>query len=275
MSGYRLSVDPLSGVENYATWSIQMGDILNDLGLDGHIADGASGTDATWKTSDRKALTQIRLRVEPHIIVDIRNAKTALEAWTTLKDNYQSDGGIGIILAIRKLFSTRAQGDESTMERHLRDMKNCAEDLRTFGYPLDNKVFSLALLTSMPETWDSWVSSTALDETLLSSPSKVNAAIMMEAKRRLSGSGNDIVHDTAMVSKSRPPPRKPRNAPQSSFQSSSNPAPPKNVCYTCGGKGHMARDCPSEPDTVAAFGLAESDEEEWSSDPEADSDFAF
>ncbi|KAJ6572565.1 hypothetical protein DFH09DRAFT_808442, partial [Mycena vulgaris] len=90
-------IESLTGVENYATWSIQMDDILNDLGLDSHIREGATSTDAAWKASDRRALTQIWLRIAPPLIIDVHNSKTALDAWTTLKNNYQSQGGIGII----------------------------------------------------------------------------------------------------------------------------------------------------------------------------------
>ncbi|KAJ7933173.1 hypothetical protein B0H13DRAFT_1564269, partial [Mycena leptocephala] len=96
-SAYRVAIEPLTGVENYLTWSVQMEDILNDLNIDSNVKDGATGTDATWKSADRQALTQIRLRVAPHLIVDVRNSKTTLEAWTILKNNYQSQGGIGII----------------------------------------------------------------------------------------------------------------------------------------------------------------------------------
>jgi hypothetical protein len=130
--------------------------------------------------------------------VDIRNAKTALEAWTTLKENYQTDGDIGIIIAIRQLFSTRANVDDD-MQKHLRTMKSCAEELCTFGYPLADPVLSLMLFTSMPDEWDSWVSSAALDEELLKKPSKVNAAILMEARRRSPAPDSVKTESTALV----------------------------------------------------------------------------
>src|ERR1700761_8665110 len=94
---YCLHIKSLTGAENYATWSVQMEDILSE-----HIADGTTSSKATWKAADCCALMQIRLCVAPHLIVDVQNAKTTLEAWTTLKEYYQSDSGIAIILAIQK-----------------------------------------------------------------------------------------------------------------------------------------------------------------------------
>ncbi|KAF7371789.1 hypothetical protein MVEN_00035600 [Mycena venus] len=257
MSTYRLNIQPLSGAEDWPVWSTQTEDILNDMGLLDHILDDAAPPDPVvdsdgkakpdtannkvWRTANRRALGQIRLRVAPSIIVDIRHAKTALEAWTILRDNYQEDGGIAVILAIRNLFSTRAS-EESDMQKHLRLMKGYAEDLRSLGYALPNEVISLAFLTSMPDSWDSWVGSTALDDTRLKNTAKTTAAILIEAKRR-NPTEPDSVPDAALVARSnRSLPRKPHAAPQSSSNGKSKPM----TCYNCGGRGHLSRDCPSD-----------------------------
>lgn len=284
-SNYRLIVEPLSGVENYSTWAVQMEDILNDLGLDSHIQDKASppsGTSeaATWKAADRKALTQIRLRVAPHLVIDITNSKTALEAWTALKTNYSGQGSIGTILALRKLFSTRATPGVN-MEEHVRAMKRWAEDLRTSGYPLENKVVSLALLASVPDEWDTWASSLILDEELLKNPSKTTSAILMESRRRnfptdIPESAEDPT--TALATRGSFS-RKPRSsAPQPSSPAPSAPSPSGSqwqnaTCHRCGGKGHIARVCPSDAPTHAHF--ADINDEDISDANDEDFDFAF
>ncbi|KAF7371611.1 hypothetical protein MVEN_00016600 [Mycena venus] len=267
MFTYRLNIQPLSGAEDWPVWSTQTEDILNDMGLLDHILDDAAPPDPVvdsdgkakpdtannkvWRTANRRALGQICLRVAPSIIVDIRHAKTALEAWTILRDNYQEDGGIAVILAIRNLFSTRAS-EESDMQKHLRLMKGYAEDLRSLGYALPNEVISLAFLTSMPDSWDSWVGSTALDDTRLKNTAKTTAAILIEAKRR-NPTEPDSVPDAALVARSnRSLPRKPHAAPQSPSNGKSKPM----TCYNCGGRGHLSRDCPSDRD-VCTMALAD------------------
>src|SRR3954463_14062378 len=88
-------IDPLKGIENYATWKIKIIDILDDMGLSEHIeglipapqsASTSSGKlvsqskDADWDSKDRKALSAIRLRVVDTMLVYITNIKAAGDA---------------------------------------------------------------------------------------------------------------------------------------------------------------------------------------------------
>jgi hypothetical protein len=268
-STFHINTEPLNGVENYSIWSVQMTDVLNDMSLDQHIADGAQAPSDLaevdkWKRSDRRALTQIRLRVAPPIVVDISSAKSALEAWTTLKENYQSEGGIGIILAIRQLFSSRAR-DNDDMQVHL---KNRAEELRTFNHPLDPKVFSLALLTSMPDEWDSWVSAIALDEAQLAKPNKIHAAILMEHRRRHPADSSDAIGNSSAALVARGKFKTPATGKKKQFPAS---RVDNDRCYNCGGHGHMARECPS-PRTVAGVAQDIDDVNDILSDKKSDKD---
>ncbi|KAJ7148887.1 hypothetical protein C8R46DRAFT_1311049 [Mycena filopes] len=165
------------------------------------------------------------------------------------------------------------------MEIHLRGMKTCAEELRTFGYPLDDKVLSLALLTSMPDSWDSWISSMALDEALLKNPSKVTSAITMEARRLTAREPNDPT--AALVARSRrttprekPQPPKPTPAPASKL--TSDTSRDRRRCYNCGGIGHLSADCPSDRDVAGVAHHVPIDSDgDYSDDEDYYDDYAF
>jgi hypothetical protein len=143
-------------------------------------------------------------------------------------------------------------GDDDDVAQKPKDAGEYAEDLRSLGYALPNEVISLAFLTSMPDSWDSWVGSTALDDTRLKNTAKTTAAILIEAKRR-NPTEPDSVPDAALVARShRSLPHKPHAAPQSSSTGKSKPM----TCYNCGGRGHLSRDCPSDRDVCTmAIGL--------------------
>ncbi|KAF8596611.1 hypothetical protein BDV93DRAFT_454612 [Ceratobasidium sp. AG-I] len=85
-SVYRIT--PLRGTNNYNTWRIQMEDILTDLALYDY---------KKWMKSDRKALTQIRLRVDPHALTHIQTCKTSKEAWDLLANTFRVLGTVGLI----------------------------------------------------------------------------------------------------------------------------------------------------------------------------------
>ncbi|KAF8593026.1 hypothetical protein BDV93DRAFT_461955, partial [Ceratobasidium sp. AG-I] len=85
-SVYRIT--PLRGTDNYNTWRIQMEDILTDLALYDY---------KKWIKSDRRALTQIRLRVDLHALTHIQTCKTSKEAWDILASTFQVQGTVGLI----------------------------------------------------------------------------------------------------------------------------------------------------------------------------------
>src|SRR3954468_18283208 len=116
-------IDPLKGIKNYATWKIKIIDILDDMGLSEHIegplptpspapqsASTSSGKlvsqskSVDWDSKDRKALTAIRLRVADTMLVYVANVKTAGDAWRILRDLFESQGSMGLVLTRRKIY---------------------------------------------------------------------------------------------------------------------------------------------------------------------------
>ncbi|KAF8749309.1 gag-polypeptide of LTR copia-type [Rhizoctonia solani] len=120
-------IPPLQGANNYNVWHIQMEDVLTDLDLYGH-ADGSKlkpnskvevaitgrkddegnrlpdlevDSDnplyASWIKADRKALSNIRLRVDGSVLTHIQGCTTAANAWSTLEATFQVKGTVGLI----------------------------------------------------------------------------------------------------------------------------------------------------------------------------------
>src|SRR5271154_6446536 len=156
-------IDPLKGAENYAVWKIKMTDILTDQSLWEYV----SGlipvpTDlkekATWEKNDRKALSMIRLRVADKMLVFIANVTMSKDAWDTLHSLLESQGSLGIVLARRKLFRTQCE-EGTSVEEHIRILRGYQEDLMNLGQKISDSEFSIILLTSLPDTWNGYISS--------------------------------------------------------------------------------------------------------------------
>src|SRR3954467_7894123 len=112
-------IDPLKGIENYATWKIKIINILDDMGLSKHIegplpapqsaltSSGKSASqskDTDWDSKDQKALTAIWLRVADTMLVYVANIKTAGDAWRILGNLCESRGSMGLVLTRRKSY---------------------------------------------------------------------------------------------------------------------------------------------------------------------------
>jgi gag-polypeptide of LTR copia-type/Zinc knuckle len=237
-------IDPLKGIENYATWKIKVIDILDDMGLSEHIegplpvpqsASTSSGKtasqskDADWDSKDRKALTAIRLRVADTMLVYVANVKTAGDAWRILRDLFESRGSMGLVLTRRKIY--KAECAEGTpMEEHIRVMRGYQEELASSGDYLTDTDFSLTLLTSLPESWNTFIS--AVDTNLLKNSHLLIARILEEDRRIRAREGKD---STALAAKGKGGKPSWKGKPGSSI-----------TCYNCQKQGHYARDCRSK-----------------------------
>ena len=176
-------IDPLLGAENYSVWKVKMTDILTELGY-WEIVDGTSQKPAEkledWIKNDRSALSAIRLRVADKMLVYVASAKSLNAAWKSLKDVLEPQGALGIVMARRKLF--RAQCEEGTdIGEHIRVMQGYREELIGLGQEITESEFSITLLTSLPESWNSFIG--GIDTTNLDSSTKIVSRIL-EFERR-------------------------------------------------------------------------------------------
>ncbi|KAJ8522799.1 hypothetical protein ONZ45_g628 [Pleurotus djamor] len=220
-------IDPLKGAENYSVWKIKMTDILTDLDLIGYV-DGsekkpdndAPDLDKTaWSKKDKQALCTIRLRIADKLLVFAAGAKTSAEAWNAMRDMLEARGPIGIVLAHRKFF--RAQCVEGmSIEEHIRMLRSYQEELHGLGQKIEDPEFSITLLTTLPESWNSFIS--AIDSSTLEKSAPLIARILEEDYRLQSKPGADTALSAAH--------RKPKYN-------------PNVTCYNCGKRGHKSPEC--------------------------------
>lgn len=227
MAEHTIKIEPLQGERNYNAWRVQVLDVLNEYGLGGYV-DGSTQRSATnaadWRKNDAKALRQIRMRVAKDIVVYVQDASSAKEAWDTLAETFRPAGAMGIVMLRRKLY--RAECPEGgDIEEHLRRMREWNSELNALGQKLADADFSLMILTSLPESWDSFIRGIDIDDlagTDLTpariTPAKLIARVLQENKRRASCDNDDDA--TALIAnKSRA------------------------RCFRCNKRGHLAQDC--------------------------------
>ncbi len=243
-SGYR--IEHLKGAENYLTWSVQLKDHLIDHDLwdypDGKLTypdDTKPVERAAWTKSDHKALSQIRGRVTNAMMPYVLSAATSKECWDALKNAFLIQGPITSIILRRKLFRYVIE-DGANMEEEIRSIRSLKEQYVLLGNTLEDKEFALIILTALPDTWDSFISS--IDPTDLD-PVKLIGRILQEDQRRRSrpqagGSTALVAFKAPTISGKRPA------KPKSKFR-------PGVTCHNCGRVGHIKPECRSPPNPSA------------------------
>jgi len=171
-TSHHVTIEPLRSTENFPVWKIKISNILTDLNYDDHIEEKAAAPADTakaakWKQADKKALATICLRVADTLLVYIASSTTVLAAWSTLSNIFEAKGPIRIVSARCKLFGTHCT-EESDIEDHIHIMRTYQQELAILQKPISEEDFSYALLTSLPKSWNNFIS--AIPEDVIKDP---------------------------------------------------------------------------------------------------------
>lgn len=256
-SSYR--IEHLKSPDNYPTWSVQIKDILTESGLFGY-ADGTltrpvlddDGGNAVaveaWAVKDAKALTAIRTRISQPMMAYVIGAESANEAWTSLKTVFDVQGPITITMERRK-FARYSIPEGADIEEHVRILRSSKEKLTLLGEPLSERDFNLNLLTALPESWDSFISSIDLS-TLADNSSTLIGRILQEDARRRSRSGPPNAFPAFQHQHGLPGPPGPPHFPNrnnQNRQSGSNGNRPQRHFGSHPGRGNFPNNRPNRP----------------------------
>jgi hypothetical protein len=133
-----------------------------------------------WRKKDRLALSMIRLRVADKMLVYVTSSTSAKEVWDALNSLLEAQGALGIVLARRKLFWAQC-AEGTTIEEHIRTLRSYQEELHNLGQKIDGEEFSIILLSSLPESWNSYILS--IDTTSLKEVPRLIACILEHDRR--------------------------------------------------------------------------------------------
>lgn len=272
-------IEALRGGENYRSWKVQLLDILTDSGYEDHIDPNSipSTPDAKWTKADRRALSAIRLRISPDIIHHIEGETTALSAWEMLAHIFELKGKMGLVLARRNFYGTRADAT-APLEDHIKLMRKIQGELKSLKQEVTDADFAIALLGSLPEDWDTFVQSHLSGSTPPTSKDIISDIHTEEERRRQRDGGS-----RALVARPQHTCQSGTSAPKRTYTATRAPShkpawtPKNSTCNRCGGRGHYARDCPTESDNdvAKAHPAYVVDDEPYEYNSDSDNDFAF
>ncbi|QRW18725.1 integrase core domain protein [Rhizoctonia solani] len=264
-------IPSLRGTENYNTWRIQMEDILTDLDLYSYV-DGTNerpepkikirvtgrkdddGNDlpdlevgdddsayTEWIKADRKALSNIRLRVEGNVLTHIQSCKYSADAWNLLAATFQVKGTVGLIDLRRKFFSHR-MSDSEDIEEHIQRMRGWFQQINDIAPNSCTEAnWITTLVASLPDSWDTFTQSVSFEfdtedkNKLANQVSDLRSRIMAEAHRR-----NTRQPDGKTFFATNKPSF---NKFVRTNMSNKGPDKSKSKCNNCGKIGHWAAKC--------------------------------
>ena len=266
------SIDKLDG-NNYATWKFQMKHLLLAKGLWEHGEGTANIDDATtaqpraeFVQKSQKAFSTIVLAISTNQLYLVTSCDGPHEAWEASRTNFER-GTLANKLLLKKQYFRTEMKSGTSVELHLKHMKELADKLAAIGAPISEEDQVVTLLGSLPQNYSTLV--TALEARVDDIDLKFvqQALIHEEQKQREQAAGTSsgvrVQPDSVLVG-------------AQSTQRKNFRKPVK--CYGCGVSGHIRRDCPNtrkkQQVGSSVFHRARTAEEEHS-DPDADSGSVF
>ena len=264
------TIDKLDG-NNYATWKFQMKHLLLAKGLWEHV-EGTAELDnnanaqarAEFTQKSQKAFSTIVLAINTNQLYLVTSCDGPNEAWEALRTNYER-GTLANKLLLKKQYFRAEMKSGSSIELHLKHMKELTDKLAAIGAPIAEEDQVVTLLGSLPQSYSTLV--TALEARVDDIDLKFvqQALIHEEQKQREQAAGTSSgVHvqpDSVLV-----------GAQSTQRKNFRNPV----KCYGCGAFGHISRDCRNirkkQQVSSSTFHKARTVEEEHS-DPDADAVF--
>ena len=255
------SIDKLDGA-NWPTWKFQMRHLLLAKGLWEYVDGTATLADeaneqaqADFRQKSQKAFSTIVLAISTSQLYLVTSCEGPHDAWEALRTNFERDSLANKLFLKKQYFRTQMK-DGTSIEKHLKDMKELTDKLAAIGAPISEEDQVVTLLGSLPPSYATLV--TALEARVddVSLKFVQQALIHEEQKRSNSASFNCTASgrqaDTVLVG----------------AQKKMSTGSRKQVkCYECGFFGHYRRDCPrKQTRSPAAVHRVKTAEEQASSE---------
>lgn len=231
-------IKKLEGAKNYDIWRTQCYNVL--MQKDQYKPIKAKGvkpsniTDEQWEKMDNLAMSTIMLTVVDSLVVGIRDEPTAWRMWQRLEDTYAKKSATGKAYWLKKLVGLHMK-EGTPMSTHIIEFNSIFSQVINQGLKLDDELKATLILCSLPESWDTFRTSTSNSNPILLFADVESALLQEEMNRKNNAVGKSNALNTRSRSKTR---GKDKERERSKSRSKKD-----LVCNYCGKKGHVEKKC--------------------------------
>lgn len=217
------------GEDNFHTWKQKVELLLALRDLDEHLTSKPPENAeelASWKKRDRKARAIIGLTISDEHLDHVRDIDTAADVWRAICNVFQRKTLLNRINSRRSFYTAKMREDEKMLQ-FVNRIRHLASDMKCMDIKVEEEDVAMAILCNLPERFNNLI--VAIDTTIEDRDLTlefVKSRLLQEEQRMNDRAKEESEDSTALVG-------------QHSRRKSSGPI----VCYYCGAKGHIQRNC--------------------------------
>lgn len=244
----QFSVERFNGNSSFTLWQRRVKDILVQQGLakalKGKDAKPETMKDDDWEELMMKCVSTIRLCIADNIINNVMDEDSASALWEKLEKLYLAKSLTNKLHLKRQLYRLKMEEGGSLME-HMNVFNGYLDQLRKVDVKIDEEDKALLLLTSLPDSYDTLVTTLLYGKDTVSLE-QVQSSLVSHCTQKRSSFEDGESAALAVQSGNREKKSDGRSGWSNGSSSSSRG---KGVqCYYCKEFGHVKRDCPLRKD---------------------------
>ncbi|KAG9445072.1 hypothetical protein H6P81_016412 [Aristolochia fimbriata] len=242
---------------NYQWWRMQIEDHLYEKQL--HLpligVKPAEMKADEWALLDRRALAVVWMSLTQSIAFNVSKEKTVKDLLTALAGVYEKSSASNRLFLLRKLVYLRMT-EGTPIADHLNDFNKLWAQIEAVDLKFDDDVKALMFMCSLPESWDTVITSISnATKEKLKFDEVLSAILNQEMMKRSMVSNTSSTSDTALsVDKGKGRDRgrnQSRGANNRDRSKSKGKSKGKFKCWVCDKEGHVKRDCPERVKNTA------------------------
>jgi gag-polypeptide of LTR copia-type len=149
----------LNDGSNYTLWKFHISQVLEACGLAGYISGmepKPNRSDAkaieNWTVKDWDAHLQVMLTLEDVPLPGVIDLTESKATWDALSSHYDRKGLQSVAYLMTKVFQSQ-MSDSQDVQMQINKLCTYVSRLSSLGHPLDNKMFTVAIILSLPPSY--------------------------------------------------------------------------------------------------------------------------
>lgn len=224
---------------NYDSWKVLMKSALIYNGLWKYVqVVKPEGNPADWSDEkEQKALAFIILSVEKELLVHIRNAESANDAWKILDKIFNGATPSRKVSLYKKLIQLKCDENDEIAE-HITKFVSIVDQLLSLGIKFDDEITAIVLLGSLPTSFENFVIAIETRDEL--PKLELLKSKIIEESDRQKQTGKSTAEAVLQI------------------KTHNNRVAKQLICYNCNKPGHISRNCPEKQKPKSKFGAKNS-----------------